>query len=1075
MADTEDTTVYVGIAASAGGLEAASILVRNLPRDAHAVYVLAQHMSPTHKSLLSALISRETNLPVQELKQGADITPEIDTIYVTPPNSDVAFRDGKLGLRDPSGLPATPKPSADRLFKSLAREFGDRSVGIVLSGTGSDGSYGVQAIREAGGITIAQDTASAKYDGMPTSAIETGCIDLTLTPEQMGQHLEKILATPRDFNELRVINERPSRLSELLQILGARSRVDFRDYKETTINRRISRRMVALGIEDYQEYVDFCRTSMDEVDALFRDLLISVTRFFRDPEQFAQLEQEIRRIVNKHETGPIRVWVAGCATGEEAYSLAVLFAEALGGLKELTKSRLQIFATDIDERALDVARRGIYPVTGAHDIPVRYREQYFHISEAGLEVAPELRHVTLFSKHNIFQDPPFINLDLITLRNVLIYFNTSLQERVLARAHYALNANGVLFLGTSETVGAMSMQFETVNGADRIFTKRGVVRQSSAHMSLMAGNPQSSMAGVSALRQQDRERLDIRLFDSLAKAVAPNGFIANRNNEIVRVLGDISPILQLDERSALTLSTRLLRGGLKDEAASLVTMSLKARELREGRWQELQGMGFNQVRMIAYPMVNPQGEDHCLVAVQTRMEPVTSTDVDSLSDKERTQYILQIETEMQSTREALQQTVEELQTSNEELQSVNEELQSTNEEAQATNEELETSNEELQSTNEELITVNEELQVNASELQKVSSELSAVLDSAPYPMLVLDQALMVRRTSEQAVEFFNLKKIASIGPHLSQLSLPPEFPNFTTIASEVFKVREIRVVEVQRGDEMHKLIFSPFVDSMDQVIGVTIAIIAFDVSIQSRALEVLEQMGDSGHFRIDVARQTAYISPAMRRTFFVKSADEAGQMSYASFLQLLHPGDRDMVQRKIATALENRRAFRFEARLRRASGSLVHMLVSGSVLENEEDGAPEIVVGAARDISTEINAHLLMRNLEHLQTDLQISMFNYDVDNRAMFFTSDIFGEFDTSGESTTLETAFTSFSKPDRAAILEQIESAAESGEPFEFEGEVAMGAGDTLPVVITGLSRKRNDGSVSHVFGSVRLLNAA
>ena len=328
MSQSEDT-VFVGIAASAGGLEASSALVKNLPKQAKAVYVIAQHMSPTHKSLLTSLISRETELPVQELSPDAEIIPEVDTIYITPPNSDVTFENGKLGLSDPSGHPATPKPSADRLFKSLAREFGDRSVGIVLSGTGSDGSYGVQAIREAGGVTIAQDTASAKYDGMPASAIETGCIDLTLTPEQIGQHLEKILATPRDFNALRHINERPSRLSELLQILLARTRVDFRDYKENTVNRRINRRMVALGIDDYDAYVEHCRQSVDEVDALYRDLLISVTRFFRDPTQFSQLEDELKRLVKARDEGQIRVWVAGCATGEEPYALAMLLAELL--------------------------------------------------------------------------------------------------------------------------------------------------------------------------------------------------------------------------------------------------------------------------------------------------------------------------------------------------------------------------------------------------------------------------------------------------------------------------------------------------------------------------------------------------------------------------------------------------------------------------------------------------------------------------------------------------------------------------------------------------------------------------
>lgn len=291
-----------GIAASAGGLEAVSLLVQNLPRSANAIYVIAQHMSPTHKSVLTSLIARETSLPVVELSRVTE--PEAGTIYVTPPDTDVVFEDGKLRLRNPAGHPATPKPSADRLFQSLAKECGENCVGIVLSGTGSDGSYGVQSIREAGGITIAQEPGSAKYDGMPASAIETGCIDLILTPEQIGEHAEKILAKPRDLELLRSAADEPGKLTELFSILMARTQVDFADYKENTLNRRIARRMSALSINDYEKYVDYCRSNVDEVDALHRDLLISVTRFFRDPDQFRKLNDQVEKQLA--DRGPVR-------------------------------------------------------------------------------------------------------------------------------------------------------------------------------------------------------------------------------------------------------------------------------------------------------------------------------------------------------------------------------------------------------------------------------------------------------------------------------------------------------------------------------------------------------------------------------------------------------------------------------------------------------------------------------------------------------------------------------------------------------------------------------------------------
>ena len=450
--------VIIGIAASAGGLEATTSLVKNLPAKANASYVVAQHMSPTHKSLLWSLIGRETELPVIELKN-EDLTPQPDTIYIAPPNFDVIMDNGKIGLREPSGHPGTPKPLADRLFKSLADECGERCVGIVLSGTGSDGSYGIRAIREAGGVTIAQEAGTAKYEGMPSSAIHTGCIDLTMSPDMIGQQLTGILASPRDFAELKSFTGNPSKLLDLYHILLARTGVDFREYKETTINRRIARRMVAQDIDVYDDYVEFCRETPSEVDALYKDMMISVTRFFRDQSQFNQLTKVIQTMVEENQDRQLRVWVAGSATGEEAYSLAILFAEAMGGLEAIRKERIQIFATDIDTQALEVARRGVYPLSAANDVPRHYVDDYLHISGDTLEVDKHLRAVVLFSRHNIIQDPPFINMDMISLRNLLIYFGSSLQEKVLSRMNAASVAWGLSYLALAAMAATASAPF----------------------------------------------------------------------------------------------------------------------------------------------------------------------------------------------------------------------------------------------------------------------------------------------------------------------------------------------------------------------------------------------------------------------------------------------------------------------------------------------------------------------------------------------------------------------------------------------------------------------------------------
>ena len=356
MAKNENNLTIIGIGSSAGGLEAIRELVATLPTSLNVAYVIVQHMSPHHKSLMTELVARQTSLKVEDVKDGTD--PKASVIYVTPPNTDIVYGDGKLQLLEPSTQVASPKPSVDRFLLSLADEHGENSMAIILSGTGTDGAYGVQAIREAGGITIAQDTESAKYDGMPMAAMQTGCIDLVLRPFEIGTHLQKILTSARDFDAFRQEASDAGPSSDLLQILLARTRVDFREYKHTTINRRIERRMLALGIEGHEEYTQFCRVNPNAVDALFKDLLISVTRFFRDRSEFGQLKEMLPALLEKNGNAPFRVWIAGCATGEEAYSIAISLAEAIGGPSVHLKDKVQIFATDIDKDALEVARKG---------------------------------------------------------------------------------------------------------------------------------------------------------------------------------------------------------------------------------------------------------------------------------------------------------------------------------------------------------------------------------------------------------------------------------------------------------------------------------------------------------------------------------------------------------------------------------------------------------------------------------------------------------------------------------------------------------------------------------------------
>ncbi|MEM9798172.1 MAG: chemotaxis protein CheB [Pseudomonadota bacterium] len=940
---TDSLPIIVGIAASAGGLEAASLLVQNLPQDVGAAYIIAQHMSPTQKSLLSDLLARETGLPVVEL--GDDVAPEPNTIYVSRPNTDVVLESGKVGLRPPEGHSATPKPSADRLFKTLAAETGERCVGIVLSGTGSDGSYGVQAIREAGGVTIAQQPETAKYDGMPASAIATGCMDLTLTPENIGRHLAKILATPKDLDRFRYIDEHPSRLSDLMHILLARTGVDFRDYKENTVNRRIARRMSALGIADYEEYVNYCRTAVDEVEALHRDLLISVTRFFRDGKQFEQLANAIDRLVERRPgSAPLRVWIAGCATGEEAYSVAILMVEALGGFDAAMKARLQVFATDIDARALEVARAGIYPTAALGDIPEDYADTYFRLRDSRVEVIPALRQIVLFSQHNLFQDPPFINLDLVTLRNVMIYFKTALQERVLGRLHYALNPEGTLFLGTSEAIGAMHAYFESAPEGEKLYIKRRVGRRPMTEPFMRLANP----AQVQKQREADASEPEdpassIGMFGTLARAVAPNGFVVTSANEIVRVFGDISPVTELNESSLLSMNTSILRGGLRDEASSLTSMALRSKMMRRGRWHQMKGPNFDEVRLDAYP-IQPEGarEGHVLFALRMRERDLDPPDMSSLAPEERSRYLREVEAEMLSTREALQQTVEELQTSNEELHAVNEELQSTNEELQATNEELETSNEELQSTNEELITVNEEMQINSSELQIVTTELLAVMEAAPLPILVIDHALQIRRASAAAQSLLKIPLPMGHGVHLSQCRLPDGMSSLTDAVTEVFRRREEMVVENQAsGHLIRQIRIKPFLGDTGDVMGLTVTISDFDLGGINAMGDLMDRTANLSHWRFDVASQELYWSDEVFHIHGMSPED--GVPLVQSALDFYIEESRPVITNAFETCVSEGKPYDVLAKIRRVDGEVVPVQAMGVPVFDGEDQVTSVV------------------------------------------------------------------------------------------------------------------------------------
>ncbi|WP_261385281.1 CheR family methyltransferase [Vannielia litorea] len=1050
----------VAVAASAGGLEATSLMAKSLALDVGCCYVIAQHMSPHHKSMLVELLSRETELKILELED--DTKPSPNIVYIPPPGKDVIFSEGHFRLTEPVGHQASPKPSADRLFTSLATNFGRHVIGVVLSGTGSDGSYGIQAIRENGGITIAQEPASCKYDGMPTSAIKTGCVDLILTPQQIGERIATIRTCPDNLEAVRELQKGTQQTRDLFQILLSQTLVDFRNYKESTFNRRIHRRMVSKGILAFEDYVAVCRQSPDEVHALYRDLLISVTRFFRDGRQFELLANNIKKRVDAKDRGkPIRVWVAGCATGEEAYSVAITLVEAMGGLSELGDEDLQVFATDIDESSLDVARQGSYPVTALADIPNALVANYFDVKGERIVVKQKLRSTIMFSRHNVFQDPPFISMDLVTLRNVLIYFNTTLQERVLTRIAYSLQEDGLLFLGSSETVGAMERSFVHIEPEGRVFKKRdpksqaALVDFSFKPYQLPRDNaPHKSRAHIKAVD-------DWEIFDVVAGAVLQDGLLINRSQTVLRIFGDLAAYSTLTKSTLGQNTLSILKRPLAMDAASLSLVAVKNNEQKSGQWHELEHKPGSFVQITAYPVPENDHFDERLIMIGFRAREKSEPRAEGT---EHSAYVTFLEEELSQTRDALQVTIEQLQTSNEELQSVNEELQSSNEELQSTNEELQTSNEELQSTNEELITVNEEMLVNASQLERTTAELGSVIENTPTTLLMLDTGLVIRHASSMARETFGLQGRSLGLGHLSQAEIPRGYPNLVEICSNSLVDRQTSKESFTTGTTSNTLHIAPIQNSAEDLLG--LVVLVDNEANMPRLMAKIRSMSRIGTWRLNASKGTSVASVEVLE-MMGRTAEE-NPLSLDDEMRHVHPDDRQRVRECLECAIRDLADFEYVHRLRHKNGNYLQFEVSGHAFR-DTDSQDVLVVGVMRNYSEGVLGDALLRQYDEITTSAEIGLFSYDVRfaqsywNRGLRMLLGIDPD-----EEPDLERMLAVFAEDSKPRIGAQIQHAIDSGEGFQVSVNLSRADGSDAALRCTASVSSGVNGRTSHVYGA-------
>jgi len=748
-AGESNVTLYVAIGASAGGLEALERLFKSMPPDTGMAFIVIQHLSPDFKSLMDELLARQTRMPIHLASDGLTVEP--NCVYLLPPKKLMTISAGKLYLTDKDPAQELNLP-IDHFFRSLARDAGQKSVAIVLSGTGSDGSRGIRDVHEAGGLVIAQNEETAKFDGMPKSAVDTGIVDCVLAPDLMPEVLIEHATRPTDGA---ICPDGESRgegqgVEAIFKLLRDEYGIDFSSYKPNTVGRRIERRLSLNQSLDLEDYVERLRHDPGELNSLYKDLLIGVTRFFRDADAFQSLaRQVIPELLNdRKQDDEVRVWVAGCATGEEAYSLAILFHEQMQALGKTWP--IKIFAADVHRVSLETASAGVYSADSLAGMSRERIERYFVRRPDGYHVINELRKMIVFARHNVIRDAPFTKLDLISCRNLLIYFQPAAQKRVLSLFHFALRTGGILFLGPSETTGELASELQTIDEHWKVYRKRRDVR--------LPGHLRMPMSLPSDVRITPQQPLSVEApllaaYDRLLEECMPPGLLLDHRRQLVHAFGGAGRFLrQPDGRPTTDILDLLdhelklaLAGALQRAAKEQTPVSYTGVRVRTSQGEEV-------LKLAVRPILNRHAN---LTHLFVSLESLSADDARPHQPREMhageasREHVDSLESELRYTRENLQATIEELETANEELQASNEELV-------ASNEELQSTNEELHSVNEELYTVNAEYQKKISELTELTDDMDNLLRSTDIGTIFLDRQLCIRKFTPQIGRAFDL-------------------------------------------------------------------------------------------------------------------------------------------------------------------------------------------------------------------------------------------------------------------------------------------------------------------------------
>lgn len=824
----------IGIGASAGGFEALEQFMAHVPEKSGMAFVIVQHLDPTRKGLMPELLQRGTSMKVMQVKDRTRVRP--NCVYVIPPNKNMSILHGVLHLFEPSAERGHRLP-IDFFLSSLALDQQQNSIGVILSGMASDGTQGLKEIKEKGGLAAVQEPSSAKFDSMPRSAIVAGLPDIVAPAEELPAQIMARLehATEAALHEAPAESAMRGAVDKIMILLRSRTGHDFSYYKKNTLHRRIERRMSIHQLDKAASYVRFLNENPEEIDLLFKELLIGVTGFFRDPEVWQMMRgKTLPDLLAHHPTRLLRAWIAGCSTGEEAYTLAIVFKEVVEKLKPEKNFKLQIFATDLDRDAIDQARQGVFSEKISADLTPEQLHRFFTKEEGGYRVRAEIREMVIFSPHSIIKDPPFTKLDILSCRNLLIYLAPEIQKKLFPLFHYSLNPGGILILGNAETIGSFTGLFATVSGKARIYQ-----RQDSAMRPDPIDFPSSFAPGFATDSKAHVERKPIENLQTLAEQLvlrrySPPSVLVNESGNIVHISSKTGKYLEPATGKANLNIFAMARDGLRHELTSAFQKALGQNRPVTVRGLKIGTNGGTQhADLIVEKLEESEPLAGLVMIIFCDIEPPAETKSQAKNNTKNPR-IEELELDLRQNREELRNTREQMQTTQEELRSSNEEMQSTNEEMQSTNEELTTSKEEMQSLNEELQTVNAELQGRLDELSLINNDMRNLLNSTEVATVFLDKDLKIRRFTTQAAKITTLIP-GDVGRPISDIACELLYPGLSDDAREVLRKLGSKEMSIRMGkDSWFSARIMPYRTDDDRIDGVVISF--WDIS-EAKELE----------------------------------------------------------------------------------------------------------------------------------------------------------------------------------------------------------------------------------------------